>query len=81
MSYKKKSLNYYQLKKLIGFFDKLQANSLVKFFSRKHYRSLVTIPEVNLRKDKSWVADGLFHHTHPFSLPVEKKLTKNKFEV
>ena len=35
LEYQKKSNNYYQLKKLIEFFDELQANSLIKFFSDK----------------------------------------------
>ncbi len=41
---------FYQLKKLLIFFDELQENSLIKIFSDKQYRSLVTIPEVNLEK-------------------------------
>ena len=57
LEYQKKSNNYYQLKKLIEFFDELQTNSLIKFFSDKEYRSLVTIPEVALTKGKQncWV--------------------------
>ena len=47
LEYQKKSNNYYQL---IEFFDELQTNSLIKFFSDKEYRSLVTIPEVALSK-------------------------------
>ena len=35
LEYQKKSNNYYQLKKLIEFFDELQTNSLIKFFSDK----------------------------------------------
>lgn len=58
-NYKKESNNYYQLKKVLLFFEQLQKNSLVKIFSDTNYRSLVTIPEVNLRKDeqKFWVAE------------------------
>jgi hypothetical protein len=52
LKYTKLSSNYYQLKKLIEFFDELQTNSLIKFFSNQKYRSLVTIPEVNLQKGK-----------------------------
>ena len=44
LKYTKLSSNYYQLKKLIEFFDELQTNSLIKFFSNQKYRSLVTIP-------------------------------------
>jgi hypothetical protein len=85
-----KSTNYYQLKKLIQFFDELQANSLIKSFTDNRYRSLVTIPEVNLQKSKQncwvakvWVSEELFRYTHPFLLPdfFQQKLTKDEFEV
>ena len=33
LKYRKLSSNYYQLKKLIEFFDELQTNSLIKFYS------------------------------------------------
>jgi hypothetical protein len=52
LKYKKESENYYQLKKLVKFFDELQTNSLIKFFNDNQYRSLVTIPEVKLEKGK-----------------------------
>lgn len=52
LKYQKNPNNYYQLKKLMEFFDKLQTNSLIKFFSDKKYLSLVTIPEVVLTKEK-----------------------------
>jgi len=54
-----KSTNYYQLKKLIDFFDQLQTKSLIKSFTDTEYRNLVTIPEVRLQKSKkynSWIA-------------------------
>lgn len=54
LEYQKKSNNYYQLKKLIEFFDVLQTNSLIKFFSDKEYRNLVTISEVVLTKGKQY---------------------------
>ena len=54
LEYQKKSNNYYQLKKLIEFFDLLQTNSLIKFFSDKEYRNLVTISEVVLTKGKQY---------------------------
>lgn len=90
LKYQKKSNNYYQLKKLIEFFDELQTNSLIKFFSDKEYRSLVTIPEVVLTKGKQngwvgrvWISEELFRYTHPFILPnlTTKKLTKHEVEV
>lgn len=90
LNYQKKSYNYYQLKKLIEFFDELQTNSLIKFFSNKEYRSLVTIPEVALTKEKQngwfgrvWISEELFRYSHPFILPnlINKKLTKHEVEV
>ena len=90
LEYQKKSNNYYQLKKLIEFFDELQTNSLIKFFSDKEYRSLVTIPEVALTKGKQncwvgrvWISEELFRYSHPFILPnlITKKLTKHEVEV
>lgn len=86
----KLSSNYYQLKKLIQFFDELQNNSLIKFFSNQKYRSLVTIPEVSMQKGKQnswiveiWIADELFYYAHPFVLPdlFQRKLTKLQFHV
>ena len=63
---------------------------MIKFFSNQKYRSLVTIPEVNLQKGKQnswivevWIADELFYYAHPFVLPdlFQRKLTKHQFEV
>ena len=90
LKYTKLSSNYYQLKKLIEFFEELQTNSLIKFFSNQKYRSLVTVPEVNLQKGKQnswtvevWIADELFYYAHPFLLPdlFQVKLTKLQLEV
>lgn len=57
LDYQKKFNNYYQLKKLIEFFDELQTNSLIKFFNDKEYGSLVIIPEAALtkRRQNYWV--------------------------
>ena len=85
-----KSTNYYQLKKLIEFFDRLQTNSLIKSFTDTEYRSLVTIPEVNLQKSKQncwiakiWIAEELFYYVHPFLLPdfFKQKTTKYEFDI
>lgn len=81
--------NYYQLKKVLIFLDELQKNSIIKSFSDKHFRSLVTIPELNVFKSDSnvwivrvWVAEELFYYSHPFILPNLRKLkTKFQFEV
>lgn len=85
-----KSTNYYQLKKLIDFFDELQTSSLIKSFTDTEYRSLVTVPEVKLQKSKQncwtakiWIAEELFYYPHPFLLPdlLKRKLRKYEFEV
>ena len=84
------SPSHYRLKKLVGFFDDLQNNSLIKFYTNTAYRSLVTIPEVNLYKatNKSWIAEiwiaqELFDYPHPFLFPClsESKLSKHQLEV
>ena len=90
LRYTGETYNYYQLKKLLEFFDELQTNSLIKFFSDTQYRSLVTIPEVKLEKEKQntwianvWIAEELFYYAHPFLFPdlLKRKLTKHQFEV
>lgn len=42
------STNSYHLKKLLNFFEKLQKNLLLTFFTDEEFHSLVTIPEVRL---------------------------------
>jgi hypothetical protein len=90
LHYTKRSNNYYQLDKLIKFFDKLQQNSLIQVFSDDSYRGIVTIPEVNLFKtsDQSWLAEiwmaeELFTYLHPFLFNdfFQDKLTKYQFQV
>jgi len=90
LEYTKQSNNYYQLKKLLKFFEELQKNSLIQFFSDIKYRSLVTIPEVRFDKGKQnswiaqvWIAEELFYYAHPFILPdlLKPKLKKYEFEV
>lgn len=90
LKYTKRSKNYYQLDKLVRFFDQLQENSLIQFFTDDYYRELVTIPEVNLYKDihkywiaEVWMAEELFYQPHPFLLTdyFRAKLTKYQFQV
>ena len=68
---------------MLKFFEELQKNSLIQFFSDTKYRSLVTIPEVLFDKGKqnSWIAEELFYYPHPFILPdlLKAKLTKYEF--
>jgi len=75
---------------LIEFFDQLQGNSFIKFFSDTEYRSLVSIPELKLEKAKqnawyvtAWIAEELFFYSHPFLFPdfLERKPTKDEFNV
>lgn len=70
---------------MIEFFNELQKNSLIRFFSDKAYHGLVTIAEINLNKGQynSWVAEELFYYSHPFLLPdlFQKKLTKHEFNI
>ena len=58
--------------------------------SHTQYRSLVTIPEVQLEKSrrnswiaKVWIAEELFHYLHPFLFSdiFQQKLTKHQFQV
>jgi hypothetical protein len=88
--YKNESMNYHQMKKILQFFDELQANSLIKFFTQNYYRSLVTIPEVRVFPGKQkrwtatvWIAEELFYYAYPFLFPdfIRQKVTKHQFEV
>lgn len=90
LKHTKRSKNYYQLDKLVRFFDQLQENSLIQFFTDDYYRGLVTIPEVNLYKDihkywiaEVWMAEELFYQPHPFLFTdyFRTKLTKYQFQV
>ena len=85
LKYKKRYNNYHQVKKLLKVFDQLQNNSFIQFFSNTQYSSLVTIPEVQLKKGRrnSWIAEELFDYNHPFLFPdlLQRKLTKHEFEV
>lgn len=84
------STSHYQVKKFIYFFEKLQENSLLRIFSDSGFRSLMTIPEVELEKTKNsiwivkvWIAEELFYYAHPFILPnfSKQKFTKDEVEV
>lgn len=90
LKYKKESDNYYQLNKLLKFFNELQNDSVSRFFSDNQYRSLISIPEVNLEKGKQnswiakiWIAEDLFSYLYPFVFPdiLTRKLKKYEMEV
>ena len=75
---------------ILHFGPQVLTNSLIKFFSDKEYRSLVTIPKGALTKGKQnclvrrvWITKELSRHSHSFILPnlITKKLTKDKVEV
>ena len=78
------------MKKAREFFDQLQTNSLIQYFSKNYYRSLITIPNVKLYRGKQntlmaevWIAEELFYYAHPFLFPnfIQQKVTKHQFEV
>lgn len=85
------SINYYQLNKLRLFLDDLPSNSLIQFFSRSEFRSLVTIPDVKLIKTTNnvwianvWIAEELFQYSHPFLFPDffnSQRLSKHQFAI
>lgn len=90
LEYKNESNNHYQLKKILKFFDELQANSIIKYFANNYYRSLVSIPDVKVFPGKQnrwtaevWIAEELFYYAHPFIFPdlFKQKVTKHEFEV
>ena len=65
-------------------------NFVIESFSDKHYRTLVTVPEVSVHKSEQnilmveiWIAEDLFDYLHPFlfSDVFQQKLTKHQFQV
>jgi hypothetical protein len=90
LNYNNLTPNYYQVKKLKTFFDLLKNNFVIESFSDKHYRMLVSIPEVSVHKSEQnilmveiWIAEELFDHLHPFLFSdfFQQKLTKHQFQV
>jgi len=85
-----KKTNQYQLNKAKEFFDLLKKNFVIESFSDRHYRMLVTLPEVNLIKSQQniwnveiWVAEELFDYLHPFIFSdlFETNLSRHQFQV
>ena len=90
LNYNNLTPNYYQVKKLKTFFDLVKNNFVIESFSDKHYRMLVTVPEVFVHKSEQnilmveiWIAEDLFEYLHPFifSDVFQQKLTKHQFQV
>jgi len=90
LNYNNLTPNYYQVKKLKTFFDMVKTNFVIESFSNKHYRMLITIPEVSVYKSEQnilmveiWLAEELFHYLHPFLFSdiFQQKLTKHQFQV
>ena len=90
LNYNNLTPNYYQVKKLKTFFDTVKTNFVIESFSNKHYRMLITIPEVSVYKSEQnilmveiWLAEELFHYLHPFLFSdiFQQKLTKHQFQV
>jgi hypothetical protein len=85
-----KKNNQYQLNKAKEFFDLLKKNFVIESFSDRHYRMLVTLPEVNVTKSQQniwnveiWVAEELFDYLHPFIFSdlFETNLSRHQFHV
>ena len=90
LNYNNLTPNYYQVKKLKTFFDLVKNNFVIESFSDKHYRMLVTVPEVSVYKSEQnilmvdiWIAEELFDYLHPFLFNdfFQQKLTKHQFQV
>ena len=65
-------------------------NFVIESFSDKHYRMLVTVPEVSVYKSEQnilmveiWLAEELFDYLHPFLFSdiFQQKLNKYQFQV
>ena len=85
-----KKTNQYQLNKTREFFDLVKKNFVIESFSDRHYRMLVTVPEVNLTKSQQniwnveiWIAEELFDYLHPFIFSdlFETNLSRHPFQV
>ena len=83
-------VNQYQLTKVIDFFNSLEHNLVLKFFSDKDYRMLVTIPEAYATKVQNkwmaevWVADEIFSYFEPFLFQdyfKQNKMSVDEFSV
>ena len=68
----------------------VKTNFVIESFSNKHYRMLITIPEVSVYKSEQnilmveiWIAEELFHYLHPFLFSdiFQQKLTRQQFQV
>ena len=68
----------------------VKKNFVIESFSDKHYRMLVTVPEVSVYKSEQniliveiWIAEELFNYLHPFLFSdlFQQKLTKHQFQV
>jgi len=90
LNYTNKATNQYQLNKLKYFFDLVKENFIIESFSDRHYRMLVTIPEVKVTKSEQniwnvdiWIAEELFDYLHPFIFPdlFKTKLPSHQFQV
>jgi hypothetical protein len=90
LNYNNLNTNSYQVKKIKSFFDLVKNNFIIESFSDKHYRMLVTVPEVSVSKSEEnilmvniWIADELFDYLHPFLFDdfFQQKLTKHEFQV
>lgn len=87
---------YYKTEKTRQFLVELQQNLLITFFSDSYFKSLLSIPHVELYKCKQskcwlakiWLVEELFDYQYPFRLPdffelstQDTKMTKDQYLV
>lgn len=93
-SYYNSQNEYYKMQKTKDFLQDLQQNLFVKCFTDDYFKSLVTVPKLEVykcKKSKCWVTrilllEELFDYQYPFKYPdffetENNKLTKDQYLV
>lgn len=93
-SYYNSQNKYYKMRKTKDFLQDLQQNLFVKCFTDDYFKSLVTVPKLEVykcKKSKCWVTrilllEELFNYQYPFKYPdlfetENTKLTKDQYLV
>ena len=89
LQFQNDSYSYYKLKELKNFLYDLQTNLIIQKFSDTYFQSLVSVPKVEIFKEKRsvmakiWIVDELFSYQFPFSFPYFEinQLSKHEFSV
>lgn len=89
LKFQNETYSYYKLKKLKEFLESLQTNFIIQKFRGTYFQSLVSVPKVEIFKEKRsvmtkiWIVDELFFYQYPFSFPYFKikSLGKHEFTV